>query len=49
MQSIWNERVQIDSLGAMPKQLGKRIKDIGITAEIGQLQETVLLGTVRIL
>ena len=37
------------SLGAIPKQFGKRLKEIGVTVEIGQIQKTVLLGTARIL
>ena len=39
----------IGSLGAIPKQFRKRLKDIGVTADIGQVQKTVLLGTARIL
>ena len=54
LQKIWNVRVKIiplvvGSLGAIPKQLGNRLKEIGITAEIGQVQKIVLLGTARIL
>ena len=37
------------SLGAIPKPFGNRLKDAGITAEIGQVQKKVLLGTARIL
>ena len=37
------------SLGAISKQFGNRLKEIGITAKIGQVQKTVLLGTARIL
>ena len=37
------------SLGAIPKEFGKREKKTGITAEIGQVQKTVLLGMARIL
>ena len=36
-------------LGAIPKQFGNRLKETGITAEIGQVQKTVLLATDRIL
>ena len=36
-------------LGAIPKQFGNRLKVIAVTAEIGQVHKTVLLGTVRIL
>ena len=39
----------VGSLGAIPKQFGNRLKEIGITAEIGQVQKMVLLGTARIL
>ena len=39
----------VDSLGAIPKQFGNRLKQTGITAEIGQVQKTVLLGTAGIL
>ena len=39
----------VGSLGTIPKQLGNRFKEIGITAEIGQVQKIVLLGTARIL
>ena len=54
LQKIWNVKVKIIplvvcSLGAIPKQFGNRLKEIGITAEIGQVQKTVLLGTARIL
>ena len=37
------------SLGAMLKQFGNKLKQIGITAGTAQVQKTVLLGTVRIL
>ena len=39
----------VGSLGAIPKQFGNRLKEIDITAETGQVQKTVLLGTARIL
>ena len=39
----------VGSLGAMPKQFGDRLKQIGITAGTAQVQKTVLLGTARIL
>ena len=39
----------VGSLGALPKQFGNRLKQIGITAETVQVQKTVLLGTARIL
>ena len=37
------------TLGAILKHFGKRLKETGITAEIGQFQKTLLLGTARIL
>ena len=54
LQKIWNVKVKIiplvvGSLGAIPKQLGNRLKETGIKAETGQVQKTVLLGTARIL
>ena len=54
LQKIWNVKVKIiplvvGSLGAIPKQLGNRLKQIGITAGTGQVQKTVLHGTARIL
>ena len=39
----------VDSLGAIHKQFGNRLKETGITAEIGQVRVAVLLGTARIL
>ena len=39
----------VGSLGAIPKQFGNRLKQIGITAGIAQVQKTVLLGTASIL
>ena len=38
----------LGSLGAIPRQFGNRLNEIGITAKIGQVQKTVLLGTTRI-
>ena len=54
LQKIWNAKVKIiplvvGSLGALPKQFGHRLKQIGITAGTAQVQKTVLLGTARIL
>ena len=54
LQKIWHVRVKIiplvvGSLGAIPKQFANKLKETGITAEIGQFQKTVLLGTARIL
>ena len=39
----------VGSLGAIPKQFGNRLKQIGITVGTAQVQKTVLLGTTRIL
>ena len=39
----------MDSLGAIPTQFGNRLKETGVTAEIGQVQKTVFLGRARIL
>ena len=41
--------LNVDSLGAIPKQFGYRLKQIGITVGTVQVQKTVLLGTARIL
>ena len=54
LQKIWNVKVKIiplavGSLGAIPKQFGNRLKQIGIAVGTAQVQKTVLLGTVRIL
>ena len=54
LQKIWNVKVTImplvvDSLGAIPKQYGNRLKQIGITVGKAQVQTTVLLRTARIL
>jgi len=54
LKKIWNVRMKIiplvvGSLGAIPKQFDKRLKEIGISVGIGQVQKTVLLGTARIL
>ena len=53
-QKIWNVRMKIvplvvGFLGAIPTEFGNRLKETGITAEIGQVQKAVLLGTARIL
>ena len=53
LQKIWNVKVKIitlvvGSLGAIPKQFGNRLKQIGITVGTAQVQKTVLLGTARI-
>ena len=39
----------VGSLGAIPKQFGNRLKQIGFTVGAAQVQKTVPLGTVRIL
>ena len=54
LQKIWNVKVKImplvaGSLGTIPEQFGNRLKQIGITAGIAQVQKIVLLGTARIL
>ena len=54
LQKIWKIKVKIiplvvGSLGAIPKQFGNRLKQIGITAGTAQVQKTVLLGMARIL
>ena len=54
LQTIWNVKVTmiplaVGSLGAIPKQFGNRLKQIGITAGTAQVQKTVLLGTARLL
>ena len=54
LQKIWNVKVKIiplvvGSLGAIPKQFGNRLKQIGIAVGTAQIQKTVLLGTTRIL
>ena len=54
LQKIWNVKVKIIpllvcSLGAIPKQFGNRLKQIGITVGAAQVQKTVLLGMARIL
>ena len=54
LQKIWNVKVKIiplivDSLGAITKQFGNRLKQISITAGTAQVHKTVLLGMARIL
>ena len=54
LQKICNVKVKIiplavGSLGAIPKQFGNRLKQIGITAGTAQVQKTLLLGMARIL
>ena len=39
----------IGFFGAIPKQVGNRLKETSITVEIGQVQKAVLLRTARIL
>ena len=51
---MWNDKAKIiplvvGSLGAIPKQFGNRLEQIGITAGKTQVQKTVLLGTAKIL
>ena len=54
LQKIWNVKLKIislviGSLGAIPKQFGNRLKQIGNTVGTAQVQKTVLLGTAKIL
>ena len=54
LQKLWNVKVKIiplvvGSLGAIPKQFGNRLKQIGIAVGTAQVENTVLLGTARIL
>ena len=54
LQKIWNVKVKIIplvvcSLGAILKQFGNRLKQIGIIVGTAQVQKRVLLGTARIL
>ena len=54
LQKIWNVKVKIiplvlGSLGAIPKQFGNRLKQIGIIVGTAEVQNTVLLGRARIL
>ena len=51
LQKIRNVKVKIvplvvGSLGAIPKQFGNRLKQIGITVVTAQVKKTFLLGTV---
>ena len=39
----------VSSLSTIPKQFGNKLRHIGITVGIAQVQKTVLLGTTRIL
>ena len=54
LQKIWNVKVKIiplvvGSLGAIPKQFGNRLKQIGILVGTAQVQKRVLLGMARML
>ena len=54
LQKIWNVKVKtiplvVGSLGAIPKQFGNRLKQIGITTGTAEVQKAVLLRTARIL
>ena len=47
---LWNFSIQTDHvIGAIPKQFGNRLKQIGITGGTTQFQKTILLGTARLL
>ena len=41
--------IVVSAVGAIPKQFGNRLKQIGITAGTAQVQKAVLFGTARIL
>ena len=41
--------IVVGALDTILKQFGNRLKQIGITAGTAQVQETVLLGTAKIL
>ena len=54
LQKIWNVKVKIiplvlGSLGAIPKQFGNKLKQIGVRVGTAQVLKTVLLGMARIL
>ena len=54
LQKVWNIKVKIlplavGSLGVIPKQVGNRLKQIGITTRTAQFQKIFSLGTARIL
>ena len=54
LQKIWNVEVKtiplvVGSLGAIPRQFGDRLKQIGITAGTTQVHKTVSFGMARIL
>ena len=54
LQKIWNVKVKtiplvVGSLGAIPKQVGNRLKQIGVTAGTAQAQKTVLIGTALVI
>ena len=51
LQKIWNVKVKIiplvlGSLGAIPKQFGNRLKEVGITTGTAKIQKTRILRTV---
>ena len=53
LQKIGNVKVKmiplvVGSFGAMPKQFGNRLKQIGIPAGTAKVQKTILLGTTKI-
>ena len=54
LQKIWNVKVKtipllVGSLGATPKQVGNRLKQIDVTAGTAQAQKTVLIGTALVI
>ena len=54
LKKLWEMKIVvipivIGALGTTPKTLPKRLNDIGIKSNIGELQKTVILNTARIL
>ena len=54
LQKIWNVKVKmiplvVGSLGAIPKQFGNRLEQIGVTVGTAQVHKIVLHGTGGIL
>ena len=54
LKKLWDMRIVVSpivigALGTTPKKLPKRLKDIGIKTNIGEMHKTVILNTARIL
>ena len=50
LQKIWSIiPLVVGCLGPIPKEFGNRLREIDITAEVGQIEKAALLGTARIL